>query len=152
MGWQGEVTAPELQLPPLQSGALGHPQLWQAVLDVPSHGAALSANTALPAPTGRMTPAFPTPAFPPLFHSALPDQVCQGTGLLLACWWGNAHPPVCYLEVISPSTVVLCGSYNVRGTEGKLNPFSVKMWGHVVCVCKVRISAAVLSHFCRCWV
>lgn len=148
MGWQGEVTAPELQLTPLQSGALGHPQLWQAVLDVPSHGAVLSANTALPAPTGRMTPAFPSQ----LFHAALPDQVCQGTGLLLACWWGNAHPPVCYLEVISPSTVVLCGSYNVRGTEGKLNPFSVKMWGHVVCVCKVRISAAVLSHFCRCWV
>lgn len=148
MGWQGEVTAPELQLTPLQSGALGHPQLWQAVLDVPSHGAVLSANTALPAPTGRMTPAFPSQ----LFHAALPDQVCQGTGLLLACWWGNAHPPVCYHEVISPSTVVLCGSYNVRGTEGKLNPFSVKMWGHVVCVCKVRISAAVLSHFCRCWV
>lgn len=57
--------------------------------------------------------------FPPpqLFHAALPDQVCQGTGLLLACWWGNAHPSVCYHEVVSPSTVVLCGSYNVRGTE-----------------------------------
>lgn len=71
------MTAPELQLPPLQSGALGDPQLWQAVLDIPSYSAVLSANTALPAPTGRMTPAFPTPAFPPpqLFHAALPDQV-----------------------------------------------------------------------------